>query len=443
MEHIKIHTNTPPEITDFSPPTSKRAANEISANDLDQSSASGSQSKRIRSTPNDNLALRGSVDDPHNEENYELSGPEEGEDFDQESGEVSVASPVPPAHGGRNPGVGDGLRSSLGVKEQTQGEPGKSDVNFRPTPAVQDSPREEVETGRAASPGPMPARPVLIPQPSPATLNFTPHEMEAYLKRYFPGVDPEAAFCILCVSYGHFAISCPDLALDIEYPPVRAFPTVPKGMVCGRCHAPYHAEIALWRTYEPIQGRIRKVKSLIPSCFRCGSKEHYGMDCEQASEQSLCVPRDSFWQTWSRWNFRQYVDAEAVVEPLSSTLPPGSVLGALASTDRPNLGKSIIPQRHVVFEAADDDEDNEPLVRAPVQRKPGPKQINISIAGRTATGGGRNGNIFPPLPPGPPPPLPSEGAESSKQKSKAKARRFKGKKAAKNQQQPAAKGDAR
>lgn len=443
MENIEAPAETPTECAHIIPPTTKRAADEISADDGYQSSASGSQSKRMRSTTNDDLATRGSADELHEEGAYGFSDPEEGEDFDEESGETSVARPLPPVHDGWNPGVGNGLRTSFGVKEKTQDEHAKPDVNLRPMPAVQDGPREEVETERASSPDPMPTRPVLIPQLSPATLNFTPHEMEAYLKRYFPGVDPEAAFCVLCVSYGHFAIGCPDLALDVEYPPVRAFPVVPKGSVCGRCRAPYHTEIALWRTYEPIQGRIRKVKSLTPSCFRCGSKEHYGMDCEQASQQSLCVPRDSFWQTWSRWNFRHYVDAEAAVEPLSSTLQPGSVLGTSASSNRPDLGKSIVPQRHVVFEAADDDEENEPLVRAPVRRKPGPGQINISIAGRATTGGSGNGNIFPPLPLGLPPPLTSEAPASKKQKSKPKARRFKGKKAAKNQQQPPANGNGR
>lgn len=442
MERVEVPANDQPQGADVTPPTKRPAkrhpAEEVSAVD-DADESSGSQSKRMRTAAHD-FGVNGSADELY-EGGTDIQSSTYSPKSSGGSSEDMAENRPQPAHDGWNRGVNGGLRTSFGEQKQVQDAPAKSESNLRPKSAGQGGPHEGVEMNRSLSPEPIPSRPVLVRQSyQPRYLDLPQADKLKYLQRYFPGVGTETSFCVLCVSYGHSAEGCPDLNPDQEYRPIRIFPAVQKGGECARCHVKCHSETALWRTYEPVEGRIRKVKALTPSCFRCGENGHYGMDCDRIPSPQLCVPQ-RVWSTWSRWNFRQHMDPDATDEPLLSMVLPGSVPKSYPSAGggRPDLGKSIVPQRHVVFEAGDDDEENDSLVRAPVRRNPGPGRINISatIVGTTLAGGK---TVFPPLPPGPPPPLPSEAPASGKPKSKPKKNKNKSNNVAKNQQQRSTNG---
>jgi len=259
------------------------------------------------------------------------------------------------------------------------------------------------------------------------------NEQPGERRRYFPGVGSDEVFCVVCTSSSHHADACPrykcgfcqstehrSLACPtafrcatchlighnrIECPTGKLAPPPAEGedrsifersRLCVLCQSNEHFEkscINVWRSYEPDSGTVRKIKSLVPYCYRCGEEGHYGAECEPKPDAK---PYVGPWRTWTHSNLEMYLDPNSPEEAIAITLPPDAI-----TTDswsgRPDFGKSIVPTRHVFFEAADDDDDNEAFIRPPVQRNSRPGQI-------TFTSGG--GNVFPPLPPGPPPPLP-------------------------------------
>jgi hypothetical protein len=64
--------------------------------------------------------------------------------------------------------------------------------------------------------------------------------------------------------------------------------------------------------------------------------------------------------------------------------------GAVSSSERPDLGKSMVPKRHIFFEEADDDDEAEEFIRPPVQKNA--RVGNISFAGNGGDHGGRRPN---------------------------------------------------
>jgi protein AIR1/2 len=267
-----------------------------------------------------------------------------------------------------------------------------------------------------------------------------------YREKYFPGVELSERFCHLCASRGHNAVDCPEMTCrfcrDSGH---RSFscPTrlrctkcrqlghakndcteklaLPQEeMECAFCQSRDHADAScheLWRSFLFNPATVRKVRSLPVFCYCCGREGHYGPVCG-LNPQKL---KEGPWETWSQANRDRYLDPAS---PEMAIIFTGSV-GSSAS-GRPDLGKSIVPKRHIFFEEADDDDDAEEFIRPPVQKSA--RVGNISFAGNNAGGarGGRraskqnndrNGRIGyaqPPLPPGPPPPLPPQGYQESR-----------------------------
>ncbi|KAK3378599.1 hypothetical protein B0H63DRAFT_525817 [Podospora didyma] len=253
-----------------------------------------------------------------------------------------------------------------------------------------------------------------------------------YRDTYFPGVAADAIFCVMCASHGHISAECPQMAcrfchtqdhrshgcstrqrcskckqLGHSRKQCREKLALPKEeMVCALCDSQGHTEAycaRLWRTFLPNPETVKKVNALLVYCYSCGGEGHYGPECGL----NPWTPMASG-ETWSKANRDQYLDPSSSRLPIALDIEPDSILSPSIGSGRPDFGgKSIVPQRHIVFESADDDDENESFIRPPVQKKPRPAKINFSSGnGNQNRGankfGGNGGSTFtPPLPPGP------------------------------------------
>ncbi|KAK3360311.1 hypothetical protein B0T25DRAFT_127184 [Lasiosphaeria hispida] len=312
-------------------------------------------------------------------------------------------------------------------------------ANTQPeTQQIEDSQPEDSQLGEALSLGEMSSDGHL----NDSVMSFEGEDIE-YKQRYFPGLGADDIFCVKCASRGHSTTRCPETAcrfcqsqdhrslacVTIRrctkcYQPghtrmecVEKLLLAPDERVCVLCESHKHWEpdcIKLWRTFDPSPGEICKIRSMLPYCYTCGEEGHYGPECRQTPLTKQL--RQLSWETWSRQNLEQYLDPECEQDALSSFMPPGAVLATNEFDERPSFGgKSIVPQRHVFFEAADDDDDNESFIRPPVQRNTRSKPMTFNGAGNGNGNGNGNGSSYrggkaqrsrnnnPPLPPGPPP----------------------------------------
>jgi protein AIR1/2 len=184
---------------------------------------------------------------------------------------------------------------------------------------------------------------------------------------------------------------------------------------CAFCQSRDHVDAScheLWRSFSFNPSTVRKVRSLPVFCYCCGRQGHYGPACGLNPHKT----KEGAWETWSQANCDRYQD------PASSEMAIAfrTSIGAVSSSERPDLGKSMVPKRHIFFEEADDDDEAEEFIRPPVQKNA--RVGNISFAGNGGDHGGRRPNkqyndrngrpgfTLPPLPPGPPPPLPPQGS---------------------------------
>jgi protein AIR1/2 len=272
-----------------------------------------------------------------------------------------------------------------------------------------------------------------LPSPTLPTPNapVLPHveEKSGERERYFPGIGRDEVFCVMCTSHTHTVDACPHLicgfcqsadhrTIACGFEKLAPMGYSPSCLHVGHPHdqCPYNRDKVLepcilcqssehlenvceriWRTYEPEPTRIRKVNSLTAYCYQCGLEGHYGNDCSQRPPRSNPAS-----QTWTAANLLMYLDIESSEEAISASFPSDAVA---APSGRPDFGKSIVPQRHVLFEAADDDDDDA-FIRPPVQKAPRPGGISFQTSGDS---------FVPPLPPGPPPPLPSGPPPSAPQ----------------------------
>ncbi|KAK3325189.1 hypothetical protein B0H66DRAFT_113289 [Apodospora peruviana] len=270
-----------------------------------------------------------------------------------------------------------------------------------------------------------------------------PLSIEEQREVYFPRVGPDEEFCVMCAHHGHSLVDCPELTCrfcggDDHFThkcPTRRRCTkcrqlghsregcheklaLPKDqMECAFCQSRKHIETscaALYR-FQPDPNRIRKVKALPVYCYLCGKEGHYGADCLFNRQQ----PAEPELEVWCMANAQQYLDPRSTEVALEFQYS-GQRVAAADPYARPDFGgRSIVPQRHVFFEADEDDDDNEPFIRPAPPRQPQNagritfSSFSSSNNGRGGGGnrGGRNTNGHrsngyrgpqPPLPPVPP-----------------------------------------
>ncbi|EAQ92276.1 hypothetical protein CHGG_00511 [Chaetomium globosum CBS 148.51] len=140
---------------------------------------------------------------------------------------------------------------------------------------------------------------------------------------------------------------------------------------------------------------------------------HYGPACGLNPQKT----KEGVWEIWSQANCDRYQDQASSEMAIDFEASAGS-----ASSERPDLGKSMVPKRHIFFEEADDDDEAEEFIRPPVQKNA--RTGHISFAGNRGDHSGRRPNkqyddrngrtgfAQPPLPPGPPPPFAATGLSS-------------------------------
>ncbi|KAK4131206.1 hypothetical protein BT67DRAFT_451917 [Trichocladium antarcticum] len=269
-----------------------------------------------------------------------------------------------------------------------------------------------------------------------------PDEGDAeYREKYFPGIGPDETFCRMCASRSHNSSGCPKTVCRFCCDPGHRSFSCPSRRRCTKCKqsghvkedcheklalSPGEMECAfcqshdhmdescheLWRSFSPNPDTVRKVRSLPISCYCCGRQGHYGPACGLNPQR----PKANAFETWSQANCDQYLDpASSEVAVIFS----GPGFDARSEEERPDLGKSIVPKRHIIFEEADDDDEAEAFIRAPVQKSTRFGHITFSKNNNGAENrGGRRPSrqynesharpnySLPPLPPGPPPPPP-------------------------------------
>ncbi|GAB1313823.1 hypothetical protein MFIFM68171_04033 [Madurella fahalii] len=266
-----------------------------------------------------------------------------------------------------------------------------------------------------------------------------------YRERYFPGIGPDETFCAMCASRGHVSADCPAMICrfchDTGHPsfscPTRLRCTKCKQfghtkrdcreklalaseeMDCAFCESRDHLDAScpgLWRSFLFNPDTVRKVQSLPIFCYCCGRQGHFGPACGLNPHK----PKENQLETWSQSNCARYIDPSSPEVAIVFRASSASAPGAGPAYERPDLGKSIVPRRHIIFEEAEDDEEAEDFIRPPVQRNTRPGQITFSGNTTASRGGrrptkqysasnGRPGYTQPPLPPGPPPPLLPQG----------------------------------
>ncbi|KAL2175847.1 uncharacterized protein P884DRAFT_261789 [Thermothelomyces heterothallicus CBS 202.75] len=269
-------------------------------------------------------------------------------------------------------------------------------------------------------------------------------KVAAYREKYFPGLGPNETICHMCASRDHDATECPETACRFcgddghrsfgcptrlrctkckqlghqkkDCTEKLALP--PDEVECIFCQSRDHVDAScheIWRSFKFNPATVRRVRSLPVFCYCCGSEGHYGPACGLNPQRGEGGP----WETWSQANCDRYQDPASsdvatVFEAPSTSSGPRS--------ERPDFGKSIVPQRHIFFEDTDDDDEAEEFIRPPVRKImrfghisfPGSKDGgNRSGRGPSSQQhndkNGRLGYTQPPLPPGPPPPLPPQG----------------------------------
>ncbi|KAL2264891.1 hypothetical protein VTJ83DRAFT_7401 [Remersonia thermophila] len=273
-----------------------------------------------------------------------------------------------------------------------------------------------VEPAPETQPAAQPGEPAAAPQedgaqPSTAT---SPGEVSdentgpdlEHQERYYPGIDAKVQFCTMCASRGHRVANCPAMPCRFcQTAQHRSFSCQTRQRCdkceqlghsklecteklklpadqreCAFCGSRDHADAScheLWRSYvfEAHADAVQKVRHLPVYCYFCGSEGHYGGACSANSKR----PREGPWETWSLVNCTRYMDPASTDAAI--IYGGGSSQANWASSDRPDLGKSIVPQRHIFIEDSDDDDEAEQFIRPPVQKAQKPRggsYINFS-----------------------------------------------------------------
>ncbi|KAH8671442.1 hypothetical protein BX600DRAFT_510114 [Xylariales sp. PMI_506] len=283
---------------------------------------------------------------------------------------------------------------------------------------------------------------------------------------YFPGSERLPTFCTHCVSVRHDSSECPQLKCQFCESSTHSRFACPTKERCSKCQQLGHSkatcqekltlakeEIApcvfcgaahtedecteIWRSFNPAEVEIKKVKAIPAFCYTCGRSGHYGPECGLPGRSSQPNVTSRVWSVAVR---DIYVDSESADVAIAWTGLDADV--AQAQSDFHIRGKAT-KQTHVQY-VSSDDSDNV-FIKAPVQKSQPRGGIRINTGGKQSQPpppsrrGDRNsrpqqgrrrqgerefsappppppelyggsGNWQPPLPTGPPPPLPQSAS---------------------------------
>ncbi|KAK2027737.1 hypothetical protein LX32DRAFT_431705 [Colletotrichum zoysiae] len=283
-----------------------------------------------------------------------------------------------------------------------------------------------------------------VEQTEPGPPVMTEEEDLAQQRKYFPGLPESVEICVYCASVGHNSTACSKTACRFCQQPNHFSWNCPtrerctkcrqlghgkaqcteklvhldeEGMECAICGAQDHLEDeceALWRSYKPQNGLIKKVKAFPAFCASCGAEGHYSSDCALRGDR----PRN---HTWSLKNRSLYVDKNATEGPISDfASQPQNPKFPL------QIKGSAAKRNHIFYPDSDGSEEGEFIGQKVKPRAPLGNiqlstnlQINMGNFGappqtqQNGRGQQRGGwSTQPPLPPGPPPPGPPPGSYS-------------------------------
>ncbi|KAM0808876.1 hypothetical protein AB5N19_09219 [Seiridium cardinale] len=287
----------------------------------------------------------------------------------------------------------------------------------------------------------------------------TPEELE-HRKLYFPGSENYPIFCIHCVSTRHISGNCPQLACQFCSSREHTRYGCPRKQRCSKCRQVGHTKdtcqeklsltteemepcaycgsahtedqcIQVWKSFNPAEVEIKKVKTIPAFCYTCGQEGHYGPECGLAVQGDEAESGLSIWSAALR---------DFYIDPNSANVAIAWV-GLDTNKITPGQNMSIRglskKQTHVYYVSSDGESDDG-FIHDPVQKPPqrGNIQINTSSSRPAPRRGGfsslrrpesqrrqdqrefsppppppqelfqAHGDWQPPLPAGPPPPLP-------------------------------------
>lgn len=288
----------------------------------------------------------------------------------------------------------------------------------------------------------------------------SPEELE-HRRLYFPGSENYPVFCIHCVSVKHNSANCPELACQFCGSSDHTRYKCPTKQRCNKCRQLGHTKdkcrekialakeemepcaycgsphtedqcIEIWKSFNPSEAEIKKVKVIPTFCYVCGAEGHYGPECGLASGGK---DMDTGLSIWSSAIRDYYVDPNSTESAIAwvgldpTRIQPGQNLAIRGQAKK---------QTHVYYVSSDDSDDG--FIREPVQQK-APPRGNIQVNTNTRRPAPRRGGFSslrgqesrrrqdqrefspppqppldiyhdyaswqPPLPPGPPPPVPA------------------------------------
>ncbi|KAK3989268.1 hypothetical protein QBC44DRAFT_291415 [Cladorrhinum sp. PSN332] len=265
----------------------------------------------------------------------------------------------------------------------------------------------------------------------------------AYRDRYYPGLAPDAVFCVYCASTEHDSADCAEMTCKFcsnDHPAWRC----PKRVRCTKCNQLGHYQNTcreklrmaeeemecavcasrdhlenrcskLWSGFDSNLVKPHKVQTVPVYCYLCGKEGHYGGDCGIAPPQSVQKEKNVEMPTpWTMENALQYIDPAstevAIVYRGEQPDPVGK-----APDGRPDLGKSIVPQQHVQYESDDDDEEE--FIQPIVQKKPKVQRGVMHFTGGQSSNTNHNNSSNSSRPPhGLPPKPPTSSYQSGTSK---------------------------
>ncbi|KAK2730556.1 zinc knuckle domain-containing protein [Colletotrichum kahawae] len=289
-------------------------------------------------------------------------------------------------------------------------------------------------------------------RPGPAIMSE--EEDLAEQRRYFPGLPESERICVYCATPGHMSSACPKTACKFcDYEghfswncPTRERCTKcrqlghgkgqcteklihldEEGMECATCGSQTHEDDdceALWRSYKPQRGAIKKVNVLPAYCGACGTEGHYSSDCSLHDNK----PRS---KTWALKTRDLYLDKNATQGPISN-------FASVPNAPQLQIKGASAARKHIFYADSDGSEEGEFLGQKVKPRAP-PGNISMSSniqlgnfrgggpqlqsqpqqngRGQQRGGGGGGGGWSaqqPPLPPGPPPSGPASAGSYSR-----------------------------
>ncbi|KAK7754709.1 hypothetical protein SLS62_003267 [Diatrype stigma] len=277
-------------------------------------------------------------------------------------------------------------------------------------------------------------------------------------QKYFPNTNDPSQYCISCSGMGHGAGNCPKLVCCFCESNGHNSLGCPTKQRCNKCYQLGHSmttcteKLALtadeqdpcafcgaahleddcsevWRSYDPANTTIKKVKAIPVFCYTCGNEGHCGPECALPGRRSEVTGRTS----WSQANRDLYIDPQ-------SDLVAIAWVGISTEVSSFQIRGRATRNTHTHFES-DDDSDDDEFIREPIKKTQprGQMRIATNIANGVQNGNrprrqrqdknhrrqqesefdppppppqntvqlpGYNGNSAwqPPLPPGPPPP---------------------------------------